>query len=340
MNTTTITGPEPHRTEKLSRLLDKAFFVYHPNGQRSFEGSPELHKFLSALIHYLEFAPCPAQDASKSAAHAPPTNTKTETAPNAGRPITCWDDLPGYKELYNDSAASPAAACARACDLCGGSGKLPKRVFGEAEQCPKCMSKETPSPSDTQSGGASSSSPVSSSPIAPPAADAPAVPEWESKLRFIATDHRAKIVSGFPRITINTLPEILRDEADAIDAALLEVAALRTSRDHWRERAEKAEDAHMANKARYQGKLIDSEARIRDLEAQVAKQMTTIDALTKPKPADDWRERITCLVREAVIQQRPRYIADEADEYAAAFRNLLDRHFPTPPPDAAEGGRT
>lgn len=206
---------------------------------------------------------------------------------------------------------------------------------------------------------------------ASPAPDRPSVPEWcEKGVRQCGTGVQLR----------GTWPIPYHLKSDELAGMMIRdinsgLAALRADRDWWRKCCREnqdefqelatavidtAEDLGLRNEDSGEPMVSDvvrkMRTRIRDLEAQVARQMATIDALTKTKAADDWRSECNILTLSdgsytIASPSRKFFWAPRAGEWmsmllsdtggpfisieSAAQARLL---IPTPPPDAAEGG--
>jgi hypothetical protein len=210
-----------------------------------------------------------APDASKTAAHEPPMNTKTATAPNADQPPLvvnhqkcdrCGNPLclhgPYYMLCLCDAAASPAGGGGTSGT--SSSGLPTPQTVGDAD----ASRVETPTP-----------------------AGEGRVPEWvnvglKAEGRIVRGHCGGPDSSGWC-VELWPHPQHFASSAEEAASFLVErvnsgLASLRADRDRWRDRTVQAEEDR------------DHEAHHRrELESAQARQMTTIETLTARHNGDE-----------------------------------------------------
>jgi hypothetical protein len=214
-------------------------------------------------------------------------------------PHTCnWKELNNHGDLWCDECGDVQFASSAASPAGGGGTTSDSSIPGS--------SKLTTDPSDAiptlNAGGAENPTPPT------PAGEIPHFCLNPSVCRLCNPPAGEGRVPEWIETATEPACYTFRDTRKIADA----VNALRADRDRWRERAGKLDDDWLA----WRKNAISLHARIAELEAAQARQMTTIGTLTarhdkdeamiasleadlaaakaQPKPADDWRER--CII--------------------------------------------
>jgi hypothetical protein len=213
------------------------------NRPASSASDSHLYKLFSAIVDRLEKdTPCTnAPDASKTAAHEPPMNTKTATAPNADPP--------------------PLGVNHQKCDRCGN----PLWLHGPYYMLCLCDAAASPAESNPPSSPpiSSSSTPNSSSAASSVEPSGPAgegrVPEWVEKCC-----HGMEMPSSWTAVyeglaALRADRDRWREKAESAEAFIVETTGTMKSLER---------DCEL------------SDSRIAELEAAQARQMVTIETLT------------------------------------------------------------